>query len=50
MESVKNRLRLKFIKEDDTKNFFKQQSKLTFNGIHKSYEMVIVVHSNKMKS
>ena len=38
MESVRSRIRLELFKEDDTKNFFEQQSKLTFNGIHISYE------------
>ena len=27
-----------FFKKDDFDKFLKQQSKLTFNGIHKSYE------------
>ena len=27
----------KFIKKDDNEEIFKQQSKLTFDGIHKSY-------------
>ena len=35
VEIVRNRIRLEFFKKDDTKN--KQQSKLTFNGIPKSY-------------
>ena len=38
MENVRNRLRLEFFKKDDYKEIIKQQSKLTFNGIHKSYE------------
>ena len=38
MENVRNRLKIKFIKKDDHKEIIKQQSKLTFNGIHKSYE------------
>ena len=38
MENVRNRLRLDFFKKDDYKEIIKQQSKLTFNGIHKSYE------------
>ena len=37
MESVRNRIRVEFIREDDTDTIIKQQSKLTFNGIHKSY-------------
>ena len=38
MENVHNRLKIKFIKKDDYREIIKQQSKLTFNGIHKSYE------------
>ena len=38
MENVRNRLKIKFIKKDDHRETIKQQSKLTFNGIHKSYE------------
>ena len=38
MENVKNRLKIKFVKKDDYREITKQQSKLTFNGIHKSYE------------
>ena len=38
MENVRNRLKIKFVKKDDYKEIVKQQSKLTFNGIHKSYE------------
>ena len=38
MENVKNRLKIKFIKKDDYSEIIKQQSQLTFNGIHKSYE------------
>ena len=38
MENVRNRLKIKFIKKDDHRKIIKQQSKLTFNGIHKSYE------------
>ena len=37
MENVRNRLVVDFIKKDDTNKLIKQQSKLTFNGIHKSY-------------
>ena len=37
MENVRNRLGLKLFQKDDTKKFIKQQSKLTFNGIHRSY-------------
>ena len=38
MENVRNRLKIKSIKKDDHKEIIKQQSKLTFNGIHKSYD------------
>ena len=38
MENVRNRLKIKFVKKDDYREILKQQSKLTFNGIHKSYE------------
>ena len=38
MENVQNRLKIKLIKKDDYRELIKQQSKLTFNGIHKSYE------------
>ena len=38
MENVRNRLEIKFIKKDDYREIIKQQSKLTFNGILKSYE------------
>ena len=38
MENVRTRLRLEFFKKDDYKEIIKQQSKLAFNGIHKSYE------------
>ena len=33
-----NRLKIIFVKKDDKREMIKQQSKLTFNGIHKSYE------------
>ena len=38
MENVRNRFKIKFIKKDDHREIIKQQSKLTFNGIHKAYE------------
>ena len=38
MEDVRSRLRLEFIKKDEYKKVIKQQSKLTFNGLYKSYE------------
>ena len=38
MESVRNRLKIEFVKKDVYREIIKQQSKLTFNGIHKSNE------------
>ena len=37
-ENVRNHLELELIKKDNVKKIFNQQSKLTFNGIHKPYE------------
>ena len=37
MENVRNRTKIEFIKKDDIEKIVKQQSKLTFNGILKSY-------------
>ena len=39
LENVRNRLELELIKKDNIKDIIKQQSKLTFNGIQKSYEI-----------
>ena len=38
MENVRNILKIKFVKKDDYREIVKQQSKITFNEIHKSYE------------
>ena len=38
LENVRNRLELELIKKDNIKKIIDQQSKLTFNGIQKSYE------------
>ena len=38
IENFRNRLKIKFVKKDDYREIIKQQSKLTFKGIHKSYE------------
>ena len=38
MEKGRNRIKVEFIRKVDTDKIIKQQSKLTFNGIHKSYE------------
>ena len=38
LENVRNRLNLELIKKDNIKKIITQQSKLTFNGIQKSYE------------
>ena len=37
LENVLNHLELELFKKDDVKKIINQQSKLTFNGIHKSY-------------
>ena len=38
IENLRNRLKIKFVQKDDYRKIVKQQSKLTFNGIHESYE------------
>ena len=38
LEDIRNRLRVEISKKDDFKNNIKQQSKITFNGFHKSNE------------
>ena len=38
MENVRNRIKVEFIRKDDTDKIIKQQSKLTFNGFHETYE------------
>ena len=38
LENIRNRLGLELIKKDNIKKIVDQQSKLTFNGIQKSYE------------
>ena len=38
LENIRNRLELELIKKDNIKKIIDQQSKLTFNGIQKSYE------------
>ena len=37
MENVRNRIKVEFIQKDGNDTIIKQQSKLTFKGIHKSY-------------
>ena len=37
MENTRNILKKEFIKTDDNEKIIEQQSKLTFNGIHKCY-------------
>ena len=39
MEIVQNCLKLDFFWKDDNENSIKQQSTLTFNGIHNSYKI-----------
>ena len=38
LENLRKRINIEFIKKDDNDKIVKQQSKLTFNGIHKNYE------------
>ena len=38
IEIVRNCLKIKIVRRDDYREIIKQQPKLTFNGIHKSYE------------
>ena len=38
LENIRNRLELELIKKDDIKKIITRQSKLTFNGVQKSYE------------
>ena len=38
LENVRNRLEIEIIETHDYQKIIKQQSKLTFNGIHKPYE------------
>ena len=38
LEIIRTRLAFELIRKYDIKNIIKQQSKLTFNGIHKSYK------------
>ena len=38
MENVRNRIKVEFIRKDDTNKIIKQQSKLTFKGLPYSYE------------
>ena len=39
LENVQNRLELELIKKDDIKEIIQRQSKLSFNGIQKSFEI-----------
>ena len=49
MENVHKRLEVEFVGKDDNEKIVKQQSKLAFNHLHKSYTNLIVTHSSKMK-
>ena len=37
MDNIRNRVKVEFIKRNHIEKIIKQQSKLSFNGIHKSY-------------
>ena len=41
LENIRNRLKIEIIKKCENDKIIKQQSKLTFNGIHKSYTSYI---------
>ena len=47
MENVRNRIRLEFFENNNTKMIIKQQPKITFNGIYNHMKIVIAIHSNK---
>ena len=49
MENVLDRCITEIIKKDDIDKIIKQQSKLTFNSIHKSYEICDSYTVKKMK-
>ena len=38
LQKMSENVQIKFVKKDDYREIIKQQSKLTFNEIHKSYE------------
>ena len=50
LENVRNRLGLELIKKCDIKKIINHQSKLTFNGIQKTYENYYSFTLKKMKS
>ena len=50
LENVRNRLYLELIKKDTIKKIVDQQSKLTFNGIQKTYENCYSFTYKKLKS
>ena len=50
LENIRNRLDLELIKKDNIKKIVDQQSKLTFNGIQKTYENYYSFTYKKMKS
>ena len=49
MEIVPNRLGLDFFKKYEYEKLVKQQSQLSFDGIHKSYENEININSIRKK-
>ena len=38
MEDVRNRIKVEFVKNTDERKILKNQSRLDFDGIHKSYQ------------
>ena len=49
MEKLRNRVNIEFFRKDHNKKVIKQQSKVTFNGFHKTYTNLVVTHLSKMK-
>ena len=47
MEKVRSRIKVELIRKNDTDKIIKQKSKLIFNAFHKSYEIMLVIHSDK---
>ena len=46
MKKVRNRIKVELLQKDDNAKIIKQQSKLTFNGLHKFYK---IYDSNNLK-
>ena len=49
IENVRNRIKIKIIENDVGDEITKQQSKPTFNEIHKFLQFMIIIHLSKKK-